>query len=332
MRRWVWLAASVLLVAGTVPAVPAAAASVPHRSRSAQAAAPLTFVTTTLPDGFVGTAYSSTLRASGGTSPYSWRIVAGGLPDGLTLSPAGVISGTPTRVGKWSVTPAVTDADGTQVSHVLSLRIPPPIDTTPAMRCPGAVFDTTTDCTLTVTDNAAGPAPTGTIQYQNGRTFFGSCDLAAPATPGADRSSCTVSITWDGEGRFTAGLTYFGDAAHNASQGNARFTVAPQTGGIDTDAVIRCPGATDFADAKCVLTVTNRPKSATPAPTGYVEFAYLNDEGEGAGSGCTLVARTGFRSRCSLVYSFDEVPSQVVINYHGDAQHHASLFLVPLNT
>jgi len=49
-----------------------------------------------LPGGAVGVAYSQTLAAIGGTTPYTWSITTGALPDGLTLnSSTGVISGTP---------------------------------------------------------------------------------------------------------------------------------------------------------------------------------------------------------------------------------------------
>jgi hypothetical protein len=49
----------------------------------------------TLPAGTPGTAYpATTLAATGGTMPYSWSVVGGALPGGLTLSSGGVISGT----------------------------------------------------------------------------------------------------------------------------------------------------------------------------------------------------------------------------------------------
>jgi len=50
-----------------------------------------------LPDGTVGQAYSTTLQATGGQTPYSWARAPGPglLPSGLTLSSGGVISGTP---------------------------------------------------------------------------------------------------------------------------------------------------------------------------------------------------------------------------------------------
>jgi Putative Ig domain len=56
----------------------------------------LTITTVSLPPGHVGTAYSTTLAASGGTTPYTWSLV-GTLPAGLAFNTAtGVLSGTPT--------------------------------------------------------------------------------------------------------------------------------------------------------------------------------------------------------------------------------------------
>jgi Putative Ig domain len=60
-------------------------------------AATLAITTTTLPGGSVGASYTATLRATGGTTPYTWSLAAGTLPAGLSLnSSTGVISGVPT--------------------------------------------------------------------------------------------------------------------------------------------------------------------------------------------------------------------------------------------
>src|SRR5215471_15863947 len=65
-----------------------------------------------LPDGTVGTPYSATLTATGGTAPYTWTLLSGSLPPGLSLSGAGVISGTPTTAGTYTFTLKVVDASG----------------------------------------------------------------------------------------------------------------------------------------------------------------------------------------------------------------------------
>jgi len=72
---------------------------------------PPPFITTTnVPGGAAGEAYSFTFGASGGTPGYSWAVTSGSLPPGLTLSSAGVASGTPTTAGVYSFTVTVTDA------------------------------------------------------------------------------------------------------------------------------------------------------------------------------------------------------------------------------
>ncbi|MHC4714723.1 MAG: Ig domain-containing protein, partial [Planctomycetota bacterium] len=57
-------------------------------------------------------AYSETLAATGGVTPYSWSIVSGSLPTGLSLnSGTGEISGTPTTGGTSNFTVRATDSN-----------------------------------------------------------------------------------------------------------------------------------------------------------------------------------------------------------------------------
>jgi hypothetical protein len=75
------------------------------------APAALVITTTSLPAGTVGTSYTATtLAAAGGTPPYTWSVASGALPSGLSVSSAGVISGTPTAAGTFSVTLQVNDS------------------------------------------------------------------------------------------------------------------------------------------------------------------------------------------------------------------------------
>jgi len=83
----------------------------------------LTVSTKTLPAATVGTAYSQTLTAVGGTTPYTWSITSGALPTGLTLSTPGVISGTPSTAGTSTFTVNVSDASNPVSSTTQSLTI-----------------------------------------------------------------------------------------------------------------------------------------------------------------------------------------------------------------
>jgi Bacterial Ig-like domain (group 2) len=73
----------------------------------------LKITTTSLPGGTAGVAYAATqLNATGGLPPYSWTATSG-LPNGLTLSPSGVLSGTPTASGSFTIAVQVNDSAST---------------------------------------------------------------------------------------------------------------------------------------------------------------------------------------------------------------------------
>lgn len=86
-------------------------------------ASPLSIMTATLPNAAVGTYYSVSLAASGGSSPfYSWSLYSGSLPSGLSLSSGGIISGTPTAAGTANFTVWVTDGTSS-TTRALSLTV-----------------------------------------------------------------------------------------------------------------------------------------------------------------------------------------------------------------
>jgi hypothetical protein len=76
-----------------------------------------------LPTAMVGTSYSQTLTASGGSTPYVWALTpgSGALPPGISLSSSGVLSGTPTAQGDYFFSIRVTDALSATVQRVFSL-------------------------------------------------------------------------------------------------------------------------------------------------------------------------------------------------------------------
>jgi CSLREA domain-containing protein len=81
-----------------------------------------------LPNGQVGSAYNQALGVQGSGGPYSFALIpqSGALPAGLTLSSAGVISGTPSAMGAQSFSVRAVNAAGCSTSTTQQLRISPP--------------------------------------------------------------------------------------------------------------------------------------------------------------------------------------------------------------
>ena len=80
-----------------------------------------------LPLATVGTSYTQTLTASGGSGPYAWTTISGSWPEGLTMGSNGVVSGTPTlsNGAGGSVTVRATDADGCTSDQVVAIKVCP---------------------------------------------------------------------------------------------------------------------------------------------------------------------------------------------------------------
>ncbi len=83
----------------------------------------LTLSNTTLPVAPINVGYSATLVATGGTAPYSFQAVSGGLPPGLNLSPTGVLSGTPVASGTYPFAVQVTDASSATALFNVSVTV-----------------------------------------------------------------------------------------------------------------------------------------------------------------------------------------------------------------
>jgi hypothetical protein len=81
---------------------------------------------TTLPNGANGVAYSQTITASGGTAPYTFS-VGSGLPPGLTLTSAGLLSGVPTAAGPYAFTITATQGNGGAGSRNYRVTIAPAV-------------------------------------------------------------------------------------------------------------------------------------------------------------------------------------------------------------
>lgn len=84
----------------------------------------LAITTTSLPKGFVGKGYSSTLAATGGATPYTWSFGFGTLPFGLLLAPnTGIISGAPITATNFTFTVQVEDATTATAQAILNITV-----------------------------------------------------------------------------------------------------------------------------------------------------------------------------------------------------------------
>jgi hypothetical protein len=84
----------------------------------------LVITTGALPIGLQNTAYQATVAGSGGVAPYSWSVVSGSLPTGVTLnSSTGTIAGTPTSAGTLSFTVQAQDSQTKPATAQASLSI-----------------------------------------------------------------------------------------------------------------------------------------------------------------------------------------------------------------
>jgi hypothetical protein len=108
-------------------------------------AATVTITTTSLPEGKVGAAYSQALVAAGGSGGgYVWELALGSLPDGLSLSANGTITGTPTTPTTATFTIRVTDdaAEPRTDTQEFTLSIDQPVTLTDSSTLPTATLNT----------------------------------------------------------------------------------------------------------------------------------------------------------------------------------------------
>ena len=165
-----------------------------------------TIITTSLPGGLVGTAYSQQLAATG-TTPITWSLASGTLPTGLTLSTAGVISGTPTVANTFNFTVKATNSAGSDTKAlsiaITTSAVKPTITTT---TLPNGKIGTAYSAQLEATGTApitwslaSGNLPTGLTLYSGGTisgtpTTTGTFNFTVQATNSAGNATKVLSI------------------------------------------------------------------------------------------------------------------------------------------
>ncbi|MGH9478895.1 MAG: Ig domain-containing protein, partial [Terriglobales bacterium] len=142
----------------------------------------------------VGEPYSLTLTAVNGTSPYTFSVVGSALPTGLSLSSAGVVSGTPANAAVVTATIQVTDSS----VPTLTARLPVTITVAALQAASRQLLPAT-----------VGVAYTATITMANGTGPYTPVVVNGTLPPGINAvQSVATTVGWDLTGTPTQAGVY----------------------------------------------------------------------------------------------------------------------------
>ncbi|MFY9804360.1 MAG: Ig domain-containing protein [Candidatus Acidiferrales bacterium] len=206
---------------------------------------PVTFTTTTWPNGSNGVQYSATVVTTGGVPPVQYSLASGSLPAGLTINTAGTILGTPTSHGTSTFTIKATDNVGMTPNLVVASP------------------------TYTITINPAPPLAIPTSILPGGLVNTSYSAAIVPAGPGG-----VPPYTWS----ITSGTLPPGLTLNNTS---GIISGVPTTAGVYKffpsvqDSAIPVQTATSAAGVTITVTTVAPLQSVTPPlPTGDVAVTY----------------------------------------------------------
>ncbi len=240
----------------------------------------LVLAPTTLPAGTIATAYSQSVTASGGTSPYTYAVTTGTLPAGLALATNGTISGTPTAAGTFNFTVTATDAStGTGPytgPQAYSITI-------------GKANQTITFADIIATYGDAPVTLTGTASSGLGVTYTSSNTSVATVTGN------TLTILAAGTATITASQA--GNANYNAATDVPKtLTVNKKAIAITADAKTKVYGA---ADPALTYQITSGSLVGTDAFTGTL----TRDAGEAVNTYAIKQGTLALNSNYTLTYT-----------------------------
>ena len=205
-----------------------------------------------LPSGIVDTPYNLTLATTGGTTPYSWSVVSGNLPEGLSLSNStGVIGGLPTSATNASFTVQVTGADSMYSTQSFTLTI------APATRIIGVsgnltfwqvIVGMTPTAILTITNSGNSTLNVSGISYPTGFSGAWSGSIASGGSHNVTVTFAPVAVA-----SYGGTVTVTSDATSGTS------TIAASGTGAQPMTVSKLQATVNFAKPNkdsCSLTAT----------------------------------------------------------------------------
>ncbi len=148
-----------------------------------------------LASGTVGTAYSQSIASSGGVGASSFSVTSGALPAGLTLSSAGVLSGTPTARIVAAFTVTVTDSSGGSGNRGFALTILQGAQATLSVNAVSTTLLVGGVTTLSPT----GGSGTGLVSFASNNA---NCTIVGSTLTAAAIGSCIVTATKAADANF----------------------------------------------------------------------------------------------------------------------------------
>ncbi len=238
----------------------------------------ITLSPSSLTAGTVGTVYSQTISASSGTAPYTFAVTAGSLPAGLSLSSAGVLSGTPTAGGTFNLTVTATDSASKTASQTYTLTVNAPTIALLPISMPSATVGTAYSQTATGSGGTApfsyaltaGALPAG-LTLNSGGVLTGTATAAG-----------TFNFTITATDSSTGTGPYIGSRAYSLTVAAPTITVSPAslpnaTDGVSYSQSVSAAGGT----APYTYAVT---AGALPAGTSLSSSGVLSGTPTAAGS------------------------------------------------
>ena len=268
--------------------------------------------TTSLAGGSVGESYSAPLAAVNGTTPYTWSLASGSLPDGLSLDmTTGTISGTPQAAGTSTFTVQATDSasPANVATQDLSIAIAKTGTTTQLVATPAS--GATAGDPITLTADVApfaggGPAAGGTVTFTaNGTAVCG----PVPVSGGV--AQCLTTLT---PGTYTLEADYSGDSNYTGGSGSiTNYVVGKAAAGLSLSA---SPSSGATADSPVTLTANVAAQGTLPLPGGTVDFTVDGT----TPSGCGSVMLTSSQATCTV----GVLPTgsyTLAVSYPGDGDY-----------
>ncbi|MDX8534107.1 putative Ig domain-containing protein [Mesorhizobium sp. VK25A] len=251
----------------------------------------ITLAPTTLPGGAtVGSAYSTSITASGGTAPYTFTISAGSLPAGMTLSSSGTLSGTPTAGGTFNFTVRATDASGApgpfNGTQAYTLTVAAPTITLPATTLANGTMGQAYSASL-------NPATGGTSPY----TYAVTTGTLPPGV--ALSASGTISGTPTAAGTFNFSVT-----ATDSSTGTGPYSSAARAYSIQ---IVDIPPVANPVSATVAYNSGANPITLNitgGAPTSVaIGLAPANGTAIASGTSITYQPNPGYHGTDSFTYT-----------------------------